>query len=261
MLTNRVIPILLLDNGRLVKTTKFKRPKYVGDPINAIRIFNDKEVDELVLLDIRASKKNIEPDYEMIEMVASECFMPLSYGGGIKNIDQAKKIFSLGVEKVSIQEPLMDNYNLLKEISHKFGSSSVIASIDVKKNFFGKTKIFNSSNNKIKNKSWENHLRECIESGAGEILLNSVDHDGLRKGTNIDAIKKASKITTVPLIAAGGIGSLKNIKETIDAGADAVGAGAFFVYQGPHRAILITYPKYDALEKLLNEKSDARKNL
>lgn len=253
MLINRVIPILLLDDGRLVKTTKFKNPKYVGDPINAIRIFNDKEVDELVLLDIRASKKNIEPDYKMIERVAGECFMPLSYGGGIKTIDQAKKIFSLGVEKVSIHTSLMENFDLLKEVSDRFGSSSVIASIDIKKNFFGKTMVFNSSRKKIENKSWEEHFKKCIKYGAGEILLNSVDHDGLRKGTYIEAIRAASKITTVPLIAAGGIGSLNDIKETIVAGADAVGAGAFFVYQGPHKAVLITYPKYKALEKLFYE--------
>ena len=136
---------------------------------------------------------NKKPDFSLIEKIANQSRMPLCYGGGIKKAIQAKTIFSLGVEKVSIQEPLMDNYNLLKEISHKFGSSSVIASIDVKKNFFGKTKIFNSSNNKIKNKSWENHLRECIESGAGEILLTSVDYEGTRKGFDYELVEIITK--------------------------------------------------------------------
>ena len=251
MLSNRVIPILLLDNRRLVKTSKFTKPSYVGDPINAIRIFNDKEVDELVLLDIRASRAGIEPDYEIIEMIAGECFMPLSYGGGIKNIDQAKKIFSLGVEKVAIQSSINSDLELLKQISKKFGSSSVIASIDIKKNVFGKLKLFCSKRRKIQKKSWIEHFEDCINGGAGEVLLNAVDRDGMQNGIDSEIIKIASSITKIPIIYAGGVGSLDDIKYTVDCGADAVGVGAFFVYHGPHNAVLITYPKYSTLHDLL----------
>ena len=253
MLANRVIPILLLQGSGLVKTSKFKSPSYVGDPINAIKIFNEKEVDELILLDISASKKNSEPDYEMIENIASECFMPLSYGGGVNNIEQAQRIFSLGVEKISLQTSILENFTLLKKISEKFGSSSVIASIDVKKNMFGSFKLYSSHSEKILNKSWSEHFKECISNGAGEILLNYVNNDGQRKGTNLELIKQASQLTTVPLIAAGGVGSLNDIKLTRDAGADAIGAGAFFVYHGPHNAVLITYPNYDDLKSLLKK--------
>ncbi len=254
MLSNRVMPILLLSKGGLVKTSRFSNPSYIGDPINAIRIFNDKEVDELVLLDIDASKNNTEPNYDLIELIAGECFMPLSYGGGIKNIDQARKLFSLGVEKVSIQNSLLDDYKLLNEIASKFGSSSVIASIDLKKDWLGKLKLYSSAKGKKLDMSWKEHFRNCIEAGAGEILLNSVDNDGTRKGTNLSMIKEASAITSIPLIAAGGVGSLDDIKLSVEAGANAIGVGAFFVYHGPHRAVLITYPDYDVLQNLLGTK-------
>ena len=251
MLSNRVIPILLLDKEGLVKTRKLKNSSYIGDPVNAIRIFNDKEVDELVLLDINASKKNIEPDYEMIEMIAGECFMPLSYGGGVKNIEQAKKIFSLGVEKISLQSSIIENYELLRQISEKFGASSVIASIDVKKNIFGQHKLYCSKTKRVQRRSWIEHFKNCMNNGAGEILLNSVENDGLQNGINKKIIYDASQITKIPLIYAGGVGSLNDIKKIIDSGADAAGVGAFFVYHGPHNAVLITYPKYETLKNLL----------
>jgi len=252
MLKNRVIPCLLLRNGGLVKTLKFSDPKYVGDPINAIRIFNDKEVDELMVLDITASKENKEPNYDLIEQFASECFMPLCYGGGIKNKEQAQRIFTLGVEKVCIQTAALDNMKLVSDLAAQYGNQSILVSIDVKKDWLGKAKLYSAATGKTLSKSWVEHMNEAIKAGAGEIVLNAVDRDGTLKGMDLDLIKQASKAIGVPLVAVGGAGSLQDIKAAIDAGASAVSAGAFFVFQGPHRAVLITYPRYKELEQLFN---------
>jgi len=250
MLKNRVIPCLLLKNEGLVKTLKFSDPKYVGDPLNAIRIFNNKEVDELMVLDITATKEKKEPNYSMIEQFAGECFMPVCYGGGIHSVEQAKKIFSLGVEKVCLQTSALENLNLVKELSDKFGSQSVLVSIDTKRDLFSKIKLYQSSTGKTINRDWKEFMIEAVKAGAGEIVVNSVNLDGTMKGMDLDLIKTASKTISVPLIAVGGAGSLADIKAAVDAGASAVSAGAFFVFQGPHRAVLITYPRYNELENL-----------
>ena len=252
MLKHRVIPCLLLHKKGLVKTQKFKDPKYVGDPINVIRIFNDKEVDELMVLDIKASKVNNEPDYELIEQFAGECFMPLTYGGGIKTIDQAKRLFSIGVEKLTFQSGVLSNLNLISDVASHYGNQSVVVSIDVKKNVFGRRKLYSASTGKLLNKDWLQFIKEAVDAGAGEILLNSVDRDGTMHGMDIPLIETGSKSCSVPLIAVGGAGSLNHFKEAIDAGASAVAAGAFFIYHGRHRAVLITYPKYDQLISLLD---------
>lgn len=252
MLKNRVIPCLLLRNGGLVKTLKFADPKYVGDPINAIRIFNDKEVDELMVLDITASKDKKEPNYDLIEQFASECFMPLCYGGGIKTVEQARKIFALGVEKVCIQTSVLEDLSLITQCAEQFGNQSILVSIDVKKDWLGKAKLYSAAIGKTISKPWTEFLQEAVKAGAGEIVLNAVDRDGTLKGMDIDLIKQASKSISVPLVAVGGAGSLQDIKAAVDAGASAVSAGAFFVFQGPHRAVLITYPRYKELEQLFN---------
>lgn len=252
MLKNRVIPCLLISQDGLVKTKKFKNPKYVGDPINAVKIFNEKEVDELIVLDIDASKFNHEPKYELITQLSSECFMPLTYGGGITNIDQAKTIFSLGVEKISLQTSTYKNINLISQISEKFGTQSVIASVDIKEDWLGRKKVFFSAKNKFLDIAWQDYLKMIVKSGAGEILINCIDHDGVMQGMNLKLIKEASELTSVPIIACGGVGSLKDIKEAIRAGASAVAAGSFFVFSGPYRAVLITYPTYKKLEEFLN---------
>lgn len=251
MLKNRVIPCLLLKNGGLYKTIKFANPKYVGDPINAIRIFNEKEVDELMVLDISASKENKEPDYDLIEKFAGECFMPLAYGGGIRTVEQARKLFSLGVEKISIQTSALSNLKLVSEIASLYGNQSIVVSIDIKKNIFGKYMVYSSSKGRTLKHEWKQLLKDVIAAGAGEILLNAVDKDGTLSGTDTTLIKSAASICTVPLIAIGGIGSLSDIKSAVNAGANAVAAGAYFVYHGPHRAVLITYPKYKELEQIL----------
>lgn len=252
MLKHRVIPCLLLRNRGLVKTIKFANPKYVGDPINAIRIFNEKEVDELLVLDIEASKAKREPDYDLIEQFAGECFMPLAYGGGITTVDQAKRLFSIGVEKVSVQTIALTNLKLVSDIASRYGNQSVVVAIDIKKNLLGRHKLFSSATGKLLDQDWLQFLKTAVDAGAGEILLNSVDRDGAMSGMDLPLIERATVSCPVPLIAVGGVGSLTDIKAAVAAGASAVAAGAFFVYHGPHRAVLITYPKYAELIKLLD---------
>jgi len=252
MLQHRVIPSLLLRNGGLVKTTCFKDPKYVGDPINIIHIFNEKEVDELMLLDITASKESREPNFEMIEQIAGECFMPLAYGGGIRTVEQAQRIFALGVEKICLQTSALDNPGLVTEIAQQFGSQSVMVSVDVKRNWMGKPQIYSSAKASSLGSDWIERTQRLVDAGAGEVLLNAVDKDGTLQGPDLVLIEQLSKNIHVPLIAVGGVASLGDIKLAVTAGASAVAAGAFFVYHGPHRAVLITYPKYSELEALFS---------
>lgn len=251
MLKHRVIPCLLLRNRGLVKTVRFANPKYVGDPINAIRIFNEKEVDELLVLDIEASKNKHGPDYDLIEQFAGECFMPLGYGGGITTVDQVKRLFSIGVEKVSIQTSALSNLELVSEVASRYGNQSVVVSIDIKKNLLGRHKLYSSATGKLLDQDWLQFLKIAVNAGAGEILLNAVDKDGTMSGMDLPIIERAASMCPVPLIAVGGVGSLADLKAAVAAGASAVAAGAFFVYHGPHRAVLITYPKYDELVALL----------
>ena len=250
MLQHRVIPVLLLSKNGLVKTTRFKDPKYVGDPINTVRIFNEKEVDELMLLDISASKENQEPNFEMIEQIAGECFMPLAYGGGVRTVEQAKRIFALGVEKICIQTAALGNPRIVTELTQRFGSQSVIVSVDIKRNWLGKPQIYSSTKACSLDSDWIKHTKGLVDAGAGEVLLNAVEMDGTLQGPDLALIELMSKAIDVPLIAVGGVGSMKHIRAAVDAGASAVAAGAFFVYHGPHRAVLISYPKYSALEQL-----------
>jgi imidazole glycerol-phosphate synthase subunit HisF len=252
MLKHRVIPCLLLRNGGLVKTLKFSEAKYVGDPINAIRIFNDKEVDELMVLDITASKEKKEPNYALIEQFASECFMPLSYGGGIRTMEQAQRLFNSGIEKICLQTSVLDDLSLVKNLSDKWGSSSILVSVDIKRNWLGQPKLYSAATGKTLDKKWDDFMMDAVKAGAGEIVLNAVDRDGTMKGMDIELIKEAVKNLNVPLVAVGGVGSLADIKAAVSAGASAVSAGAFFVFHGPHRAVLITYPKYQELLQLLN---------
>ena len=250
MLKNRVIPILLLKDSGLVKTEKFKNPKYIGDPINAIRIFNEKQVDELIVLDIDASKKNRGPDYSLIEQFASECFMPVTYGGGITELNQAERIFSLGIEKVSIQSQSFKEIDFIRKLSEIHGSQSIISSIDIKKNLFGQYRLYNSKDKKIIKKAIKSHIEELIKNGIGEILINSVDKDGTFDGIDIKMIETFCTDLPIPSIASGGVNSLNDFKDAVEAGANAVAAGAYFVFKGPHRAVLITYPEYSELELL-----------
>lgn len=247
MLRPRLIPILLLQDNGLVKTTKFKTPKYIGDPINAIRIFNEKEVDELIFLDIMVSKGEKDIDFNLISKIASECFMPLSYGGGIKDIDTIRNILKLGVEKVCINSFAFENPDFISEAVRLFGSSTIVISIDVKKNFFGKYEIWtNGATNKCKIGLFD-AIRKMEKLGAGEILINSVDRDGTMLGYDCDLIEQVSSIVSVPVIASGGAGKLSDFSDAIKSGASAAAAGSFFVFYGKHKAVLITYPNLSDL--------------
>lgn len=255
MLQKRVIPCLLLHKGGLYKTEKFKKPTYIGDPINAIKIFNEKEVDELIFLDIDATTQNKELNYKIIEDIASECFMPLCYGGGVKNIEQMKKIYALGVEKISLSSAAVLNPKLIREAAKIFGNQSVIVTIDVKKEFWGKKKVF-INNGKKNTKIDPIEFVKKIESlGVGEIVVNSVDNDGVMRGYDLELLKEIKQNTKVPIIALGGAGNLNHIKEVFEiAKVDAVACGSMFVYQGPLKGVLISYPSYEQIEELLGNK-------
>lgn len=251
MLKHRVIPCLLLKRGGLVKTIRFSGPKYVGDPINAIRIFNEKEVDELIVLDIMASKEGREPDYELIGQFAGECFMPLCYGGGVRTVEQVRRLFALGVEKVCLQTAALEDLSLVSRVAEEFGSQSVAVSVDVKRNWVGRYALYGAAKGTTLSVPWMEFLRRAVEAGAGEIVLNAVDRDGMRQGMDLSLIRQASSAMPIPLVAVGGVGSLADIRAGVDAGASAVAAGSFFIFHGPHRAVLITYPRYQELVELL----------
>jgi len=254
MLNNRVIPTLLLQDGGLVKTRKFKSPKYVGDPINAIRIFNEKEVDELIVLDIQASKLGREPDFALVNEIAGECFMPLCYGGGIRTLAAAARIFDCGVEKISLQSAALDDPALITRIANRFGSQAVVLSVDIKRDWLRRKRLYNARNGNSESRAWTDFMRTGIDAGAGEILLNAVDNDGELSGYDIETIQQACGLVEVPVIAAGGAGELTDFKAAIEAGASAVSAGSMFVFHGPHRAVLITYPRYEDLEHIVGAK-------
>lgn len=243
MLRPRIIPCLLVKDKGLVKTINFKDPKYVGDPINAVRIFNEKEVDELMILDIDATIENREPDYKMIEYWASECRMPLCYGGGIKTVEQARRIFSLGVEKVALSAAAIENPNLIKEISDSVGSQSVVVVIDVRKKFFGGYELYIKNGKKSVNKNLFSFIGELETQGAGEIIINHIDLDGTMKGYDLLLAEKVRESTSLPLTILGGAGTLEDIGKLIKKfkiiGA---AAGSLFVFKGKYRAVLINYP-------------------
>jgi imidazole glycerol-phosphate synthase subunit HisF len=244
MLRSRVIPCLLVQDGGLIKTTKFKNPKYVGDPINAVRIFNEKEADELIVLDIDASVNGVDPDYKMIENIAKECRMPLCYGGGIKTLEHAEKIISLGVEKVALSSIVFDNPNLIVEISEKIGRQSVVVVLDIKK------KILSSNYSVWIHNGEDNTKRDVIDAiqqiqnlGVGEIILNFVDLDGTMKGYDIETVEHLKSYVTVPLSIMGGAKSLENIGDMAKkCGLVGASAGSLFVFKGKYRAVLINYP-------------------
>lgn len=250
MIANRIIPCLLISNRRLVKTTRFKNPQYVGDPLNAVRIFNDKEVDEIILLDVDASRSGRGPDFEYIEELASECFIPLTYGGGVASLDDAHLLFRLGIEKICLKTAAVANSLLVSQLISRFGSSSVVLCVDVAKSRLGRVEVVDNALRKVKSAHWPSILDEFETLGAGEILLQAVDRDGTLAGPDLDLLKDLGN-RRVPIIAAGGVRSLRDIRQMIDAGADAVAAGAFFVFHGPHRAVLISYPSYAEISDVM----------
>ncbi|MFN5370009.1 MAG: AglZ/HisF2 family acetamidino modification protein [Bacteroidia bacterium] len=251
MYQSRIIPVLLCNlEGSLVKTQKFKKPVYVGDPVNAVKIFNDKEVDELIFLDITATAQGRRPNIRYISEIATEAFMPLCYGGGLSNIEDIKAVIKAGIEKVAINSSLENDSDLIRRAADVLGSSSTVASIDVKKDFWGKYRV----NVRNASKSLAMPLIEFAQmieqKGAGEIVLNNVDRDGLMEGFDLNLIRDVSSSVKIPVIACGGAGNLMHLRQAIDAGASAVAAGSMFVFQGKHRAVLISYPSQAELAGL-----------
>jgi cyclase len=255
MLYPRIIPCLLVHNKGLVKTTKFKDPKYVGDPINAVKIFNEKEVDEIIVVDIDASRQRIEPDYKMIENLATECRMPLCYGGGIKTVEQAQKIFRLGVEKIAISSVAIENPQIISAMAERVGKQSVVVVLDTKKKMFG-SKYELCTHNATKHTGIDPvaFAAEVEKLGAGEIVINSVDQDGVMKGFDLELINKIREVVTIPVTVLGGAGSLDDIGNIIrQHGIIGVAAGSLFVFKGKFRAVLINYPTLNEKRNLLNQ--------
>lgn len=239
----RIIPCLLLKKQGLVKTTKFASPNYLGDPINAVRIFNEKEVDELCILDIEASKEERGPDFDYLIKIAAEAFMPLSYGGGISSIEEIKHIFHIGFEKVILNTAFIENPDLIREAAEYAGSQSIVVSIDAKKSFLkGYCSYIKDGTKKI-NKEPELLAGVAEDLGAGEILLNSIDRDGTMQGYDLELIRKVAKKVTVPVTACGGASGIDDIKNVLaEGGAHAAAAGSMFVYYGKKKAVLINTP-------------------
>jgi len=247
------MPCLLLQDGGLVKTVKFKKPRYVGDPINAVRIYNEMEVDELIFLDITATLESREPPFQLISQLASECFMPFTYGGGIKRIEDINKIFSLGVEKIAINTYAVEAPGFIEEAANLFGSQSIVVSLDVKKKFFGNYEVRIHGGRKPTDFHPVHLAKRMEDIGAGEILLTSIDRDGTMKGYDIDIIRAVSKGVDIPVIACGGAGKVDDFFRAVRlGGASAVAAGSMAVYQGTNRAVLINFPNEKELHALFD---------
>lgn len=255
MLHPRIIPCLLVHKKGLVKTVKFKEPKYVGDPINAVKIFNEKEVDEIMVVDIDATAENREPDYKMIENIANECRMPLCYGGGIKTEEQAKRIFSLGVEKIAISSIAVTRPQIIQKLAEQVGNQSVIVVLDVKKRKFGnKYDLLTHNGTKITGINPEEFVKEAASLGAGEIIINSIDQDGLMKGYDYTIIDKIRESINIPMTILGGAGTLADIGGAINKyGIIGAAAGSIFVFKGKYKAVLINYPNPIEKEALITK--------
>ena len=251
MLRPRIIPSLLIQSNGLVKTVNFKNPKYVGDPINAVKIFNEKEVDELAIFDIDATVHGNEPNYSLIERLANQSMMPLCYGGGVKTVEQAQRIFSLGVEKIALSSSVLSNPNLITQIADRVGSQSVIVVLDVKKKLFGGYEVYTHNGKKATRINPLEFVEKAERFGAGEIVINSIDKDGVMKGYDLDLIDKVREKIALPMTVLGGAGSLNDIEKIIKRhGIIGISAGSLFVFKGPYKAVLINYPNRTEKNKL-----------
>jgi len=251
MLLPRIIPCLLLTKNDLVKTINFKNPNYIGDPINAVKIFNEKKADELFLLEINASVKKYEPNFELIKKIARESRMPICYGGGIKNLEQAKKIFNFGIEKIALSSAIFQNINIVSEISNYSGSNSTVVVLDIKKvenEYF----IFIHNGKKKLDLDIVSLIKELQNLGMGEIVINSIDKDGTMQGFDYDLIDTLIDLIKVPITILGGAGSFQDIKNSVEKyGSIGISCGSLFVYKGPRKAVLLNYPKKEDKLKLI----------
>jgi cyclase len=252
VLRTRVIPSLLLDGRRLVKTVRFRNPTYVGDPINAVKIFNDKQVDELMFLDISASRDGRGPSLDVIGEIASECFMPVGYGGGIRSVDDMREVLKAGIEKVVLNSLAFRQPDMVVAGVREFGSSSIVVSIDVKRKLLGGYEVYGGGGVRREGIGPVEFAQRMAEAGAGEILLNSIDRDGTFQGFDIDLVRRVADAVDVPVIACGGAGSVEHMRQAIvDGHASAVSAGSMFVFRGKHRAVLISFPTPEELRDAL----------
>ncbi len=261
MYRSRIIPCLLLQANGLVKTRKFKDPVYLGDPINAVKLFNDKEVDELIILDIGATRSATLPDLGRLREIASEAFMPLCYGGGVQSCQQAEALFAAGFEKLVINEATFSQQGLIGELARCFGRQSVIVSIDVKKDWRGRPRVVRNCGKQSTNYVPADWAMRLVDAGAGEIFLNSVDRDGCRSGYDLETIKAVTRSVQVPVVVCGGAGNIIHLAQALQAGASAVAAGSLFVFNGPHRAVLISYLNSQELDRLQSTESQLPKLL
>jgi imidazole glycerol-phosphate synthase subunit HisF len=247
MLRPRIIPCLLVHKRGLVKTVQFGNPKYVGDPVNAVRIFNEKEVDELIVLDIDATVNDVEPDYATIANLAAECRMPLCYGGGVRTVEQAVRIIKLGVEKVAISASAIDDPGLVAKMATFLGSQSVVVVLDVKKDpRTGAYQVWTHNGKKPTGKEPVAFARELERLGVGEVTLNAIDHDGVMKGYDVELVRQVRRAITVPMTVLGGAGSLRDMEQLVSGfGLLGVAAGSLFVFKGVYKAVLINYPTRD----------------
>jgi imidazole glycerol-phosphate synthase subunit HisF len=248
----RVIPILLIHKRGLVKTVRFGRETYIGDPINAVKIFNDKEVDELIIVDIGASVEKTSIDFDLLAHLADECFMPFSYGGGVRTLDEIRKILSIGVEKISLNSAAIESPDLIRRAADLVGSQSVVVSMDVKKNWRGRYRVYIDRGKRDTGIDPMAFAKEAESQGAGEILLNSIDHDGTYAGYDLPLVREISDKVRIPVIACGGAKDLPNMRDALRAGAAGAAAGSLFVYFGPTRGILINYPAPQEIGGLLD---------
>jgi cyclase len=252
MLRPRITPCLLIHEGGLVKTTRFKDPKYVGDPINAVKIFNEKEADELIVLDIDATVHGVEPNFRLIAQFAAECRMPLCYGGGVKTAAQAKRIIGLGVEKVAISAAALHDASLVPAIADGVGRQSVVVVLDVKSRTFGGHEVYTHNGTKGTGRSPVEVARAMAEAGAGEIVINSIDHDGMMKGYDLKLARAIREAVNVPITVLGGAGSLTDIGKLFETcGVVGASAGSLFVFKGPYRAVLISYPSLEQRDEII----------
>jgi cyclase len=252
MLRARFIPMLLLRGSGLYKTVKFKNETYVGDPINAVRIFNDKAVDELILLDIAAHRSDAGPNFELIADIASEAFVPLCYGGGVTRLDHFERLFKLGIEKVAVNSAARGEMTLVSDAARVFGSQSVVVGIDVRRSLFGRHERHLRSGTVNTKQTAVDAARRAEAAGAGELLLTSVERDGTMQGFDVALTREVADAVRVPVIACGGAGSLADMARVIrEGGAASAAAGSLFVFQGKHRAVLITYPDEREIDRAL----------
>lgn len=247
----RAVPVLLLKGGLLYKTVKFKNAKYVGDPRIAVKIFNDKGADELILLDITATPEGRRPDFKLIEEIAGECFMPLAYGGGIRTIEDAQTIFKIGVEKIVLNTYAVETPAFVTEAARINGSSSVVICIDAKRDALGRYRVCTRSGTQRTGLEPVSFAKQMEAAGAGEIIINSVDRDGTGEGYDLALTRSVADAVKIPVVACGGAGRVEHLRMAVrEAGASAAAAGSLFVFQGPHRAVLITFPDDEELEAL-----------